>query len=112
LHQNVVIMHPLFVVILQQNLLLKCNFIKIRNIDQFLLHCTLFVILLKFFPGSDCLEPFREMSACMAQFPGVYGSNDENVMNVEKGDEESSEKTPANTPSTEVATTETKTGKS
>lgn len=27
--------------------------------------------------GSDCLEPFRQMSDCMAQYPNVYGSKDD-----------------------------------
>ena len=26
--------------------------------------------------GSDCIDAFREMSACMAQYPGVYASDD------------------------------------
>ena len=40
--------------------------------------------------GSDCIETFKEMSLCMSNFPGVYGSGDENVMNV--SDEDSSGK--------------------
>lgn len=27
--------------------------------------------------GSDCLEPFRQMSECMAQYPNVYGNKDD-----------------------------------
>lgn len=27
--------------------------------------------------GSDCLEPFRQMSECMSQYPNVYGNKDE-----------------------------------
>lgn len=27
--------------------------------------------------GSDCLEPFRQMSDCMAQYPNVYGSKED-----------------------------------
>ena len=26
--------------------------------------------------GSDCLEPFKQMSECMAQYPNVYGNKD------------------------------------
>ncbi|KAK8402836.1 hypothetical protein O3P69_000854 [Scylla paramamosain] len=26
--------------------------------------------------GSDCLEPFKQMSECMAQYPNVYGDKD------------------------------------
>ncbi|KAG7177530.1 mitochondrial intermembrane space import and assembly protein 40-like [Homarus americanus] len=27
--------------------------------------------------GSECLEPFRQMSECMAQYPNVYGNKEE-----------------------------------
>lgn len=27
--------------------------------------------------GSECLEPFRQMSECMAQYPNVYGSKED-----------------------------------
>lgn len=26
--------------------------------------------------GSDCLEPFRQMSECMSEYPNVYGNKD------------------------------------
>ncbi|XP_018025405.1 mitochondrial intermembrane space import and assembly protein 40-A [Hyalella azteca] len=41
--------------------------------------------------GSDCVETFRTMSQCMAEFPGVYGSGEDNVMNVTEDEEEESE---------------------
>lgn len=27
--------------------------------------------------GSDCLDPFRQMSDCMAQYPNVYSNKDD-----------------------------------
>lgn len=36
--------------------------------------------------GSDCLESFRTMSSCMANYPGVYGSGDDNPMAVDDDD--------------------------
>ena len=27
--------------------------------------------------GSDCLEPFRQMSECMSQYPNVYGNKED-----------------------------------
>lgn len=27
--------------------------------------------------GSDCLEPFRQMSECMSNYPNVYGNKEE-----------------------------------
>lgn len=44
--------------------------------------------------GSDCLEPFRTMSKCMSEYPGVYGSSEENVMNVAEDDDEGSDERP------------------
>lgn len=38
--------------------------------------------------GGDCLEPFRTMSSCMAQYPGVYGSGEDNVMAVRDEEED------------------------
>ncbi|KAF2358860.1 CHCH protein [Trinorchestia longiramus] len=38
--------------------------------------------------GSDCLETFRTMSKCMGDYPGVYGSGEDNVMNVQEEGED------------------------
>lgn len=36
--------------------------------------------------GSDCLEPFRQMSDCMAQYPNVYGNKDKDEVAATNGD--------------------------
>ncbi|MCL4140794.1 UNVERIFIED_CONTAM: hypothetical protein GTU68_025231 [Idotea baltica] len=40
--------------------------------------------------GSDCLDPFRSMSECMARYPGVYGNKDEEDLMKENLDENNS----------------------
>lgn len=35
--------------------------------------------------GSDCLEPFRQMSDCMAQYPNVYGNKEDKDEAAETG---------------------------
>ena len=38
--------------------------------------------------GSDCLEPFKTMSGCMAQYPGVYGSGEDNPMAIDEDNDD------------------------
>merc|ERR1712168_623979 len=47
--------------------------------------------------GSDCLEPFRQMSECMSQYPNVYGNKEEKEMPAED-----TEKPTESTQTTEV----------
>lgn len=34
--------------------------------------------------GSDCLEPFKEMTNCMSNYPNVYGNKDKEEMPTEE----------------------------
>lgn len=52
--------------------------------------------------GSECLEPFRQMSECMSQYPNVYGNKEEREIPTE--DTPSSEVTQELKQSEEVTT--------
>lgn len=63
--------------------------------------------------GSDCLEPFREMSKCMSEFPGVYGNKEDNVMNVNDDDDnEDSKEAPSSSSDSTVGKVESSSSES
>lgn len=39
--------------------------------------------------GSDCLEPFKEMTNCMSNYPNVYGNKDKEEMPTEETEKSS-----------------------
>lgn len=64
--------------------------------------------------GSDCLESFKKMSMCMSDYPGVYGSRDDNVMSVSEEDNgiDDTPRTKSDDVDTPVSNTDSKTGQS